>query len=78
MENIIANQSMLQNEILEIHNPIIKFKNGSSIEVLSPRKEESVVRGRRANINPWLYDFESPGISDEKLDKILDPFMVKE
>ena len=78
MENIIENQTVLQNEILEIHNPIIKFKNGSSIEVLSPRKEESTIRGKRANINPWLYNFESPGISDEELDDVLEPFMVKD
>lgn len=78
IKNIINNQPMLQNEISEIHDTIIKFKNGSSIEILSPSKEKSVVRGKRANINPWLYDFESHGISNKELDEILDPFMVKE
>lgn len=78
MENIIESQPILQNEISGIHNPIIKFKNGSSIEVLNPNKEESIVRGKRAKIKPWTYDFESPGISDEKLDEVLEPFMVKD
>lgn len=56
----------------------IELENGSSIKVLSPGKEESVVRGKRANINPWLYNFESHGISDEELDEILEPFMSKD
>lgn len=77
MKNIVDKQPLLQNEISEIHNPIIKFKNGSSIEVLSKKKEESIIRGKRANINPWLYDFESPGISNEELDEVLKPFMVE-
>lgn len=62
----------------EAKDCFIKFKNGSSIEILRPHKEEFTARGRRASISPWFYDFESNGIIDEDLDKILDPFMVKD
>lgn len=54
----------------------IELKNGSTIETLE--LEDKPIRAKRANINPWLYNFESPGISDEKLDKVLEPFMVKD
>lgn len=52
----------------------IELENRSTIETLE--SEDKPIRGKRANINPWCYDFERPGISDEKLDEVLEPFMV--
>lgn len=54
----------------------IELENGSTIETLE--SEYTPIRGRRANINPWSYNFESPGISDEELNEVLEPFMAKD
>nr|WP_155857710.1 hypothetical protein [Clostridium sp. 12(A)] len=54
----------------------IELENGSPIETLN--SEDKPIRGKRAKISPWLYDFESHGISDEKLDEVLESFMVKD
>lgn len=52
-----------------------ELENGNTIETLESKDEP--IRGKRANINPWIYDFESPEISDEELDEVLKPFMVE-
>lgn len=54
----------------------IELENGSTIETLD--SEDKPIRGKQANISPCLYDFESPGISDEELDEVLEPFLVKD
>ena len=54
----------------------IELENGSTIETLN--SEDKPIRGKRANINPWRYDFERPGISDEELDEVLEPFLAKD
>lgn len=35
------------------------------LKVLKPNKNEDTVRGKKANISHWLYDFEYCGISDK-------------
>lgn len=79
MKKIIKQQPILQPEIKEVKDAVIRLVNGSEITITHRMKdnEEDCVRGKRANINPWWYAFESHGISDEELDEILDQYIVK-
>ena len=72
---IIDNHAIIKEEIKTIDDTVIRFKNGSYIEVLKPKKEEDIIRGKRTNISHWLYDFEYCGISDEDFDKVIKPFL---
>lgn len=54
----------------------IELENGSTIETIN--SEDKPIRGKRANINPWLYNFESPRISDDELDEVLGSFLAKD
>ena len=61
------------------NNLIINFKNGSTIECISPKPdkpESENIRGKRANIKPWMYDWEYM-ISDDVIDKVLEPYIKK-
>lgn len=74
--NSIINQSsnILNPEIEEKSNAEIKFKNGSTIEIITPKKREEVIRGKRSSINHWWFDWEGSGIDNETLDNVLNPF----
>ena len=77
IKEIVDNQAIIKEEIKTVDDTVIEFKNGSYIKVLKPKKEEDVVRGKRANISNWLYDFDYCGISDEDFDKVIKPFLNK-
>lgn len=78
--NSIINQSsnILNPEIEEKSNTEIKFKNGSAIEIIAPKKREKVVRGKRVSLEHWVFDWECNGIDNETLDEILKPFCKSE
>lgn len=59
------------------YNLIIKFKNGSTIECISPKPESENIRGKRANIKPFMYEWEYM-ISDDVIDEVLKPYIKKE
>ena len=52
-------------------NCMIYFKNGSSIECITPKSESEIIRGKRADISHWHYDYEIP----DNIDEILEPFI---
>ena len=58
-------------------NLIISFKNGSTIECISPKPESDVIRGQRANIKHWMYDWEY-SIPDDVIEEVLKPYIKKE
>ena len=72
---IIDNHAIIKEEIKTVDDTVIRFKNGSHIEVLKPKKEEDVVRGKRADMAHWLYNFEYCGISDEDFEEVIKPFL---
>ena len=53
-------------------NCVIEFKNGSVITCLTPKPEEDIIRGKRADISNWLYDFET--IPQDIIDEAIKPF----
>ena len=53
-------------------NCVIEFKNGSSITCLTPKPKEDVIRGKRADISNWLYDFEI--VPQDIIDEAIKPF----
>lgn len=75
---INQNSNILNPEIEEKSNAEIKFKNGSVIEIIAPKKREEVIRGKRASIDHWWFDWEGSGIDNETLDKVLKPFVSDE
>ena len=58
-------------------NLVISFKNGSTIECISPKPESENIRGKRANIKPLMYEWEYM-ISDNVIDEVLKPYIKKE
>jgi hypothetical protein len=66
---------ILQDEIKTMENAEIVFKNGSSIKIITPSKPEETVRGNRAKIHPWSWEWEHPVIDDELFEEVLKPFM---
>lgn len=69
------NINTLKTEINRIDSPVIHFKNGSSIEIISPKKREDNIRGKRAEMKHWMFDYEAFSINEEELDKILQPYL---
>ena len=51
---------------------IVYFENGSTIQCVTPQPkfESDCIRGQRAKINHWYFDYEIP----EDIDEILKPF----
>lgn len=56
-------------------NKII-FHNGSVIEILKPNKNNETIRGKRAKIEHWAYDYEAM-CDKEILDEVLNKFQNK-
>jgi uncharacterized protein YukJ len=52
-------------------NCTIHFDNGSVIECVTPKPESETIRGKRADISHWCYDYEIP----DNIDEILEPFI---
>lgn len=55
---------------------VIRFKNGSTIEFITPTKESETCRGKRSKLPMLLYDYEY--CSQEDIDKVIEPFIRKE
>ena len=72
---IIDNQAIVKEEVKTVDDTVIQFKNGSYIKVLKPKKEEDIIRGKRADMSRWLYDFEYSGISNEDFENVIKPFL---
>jgi len=58
-------------------NLIINFKNGSTIECITPKPKSENIRGKRANIKPLMYEWEYM-IPDKVIEDVLKPYIKKE
>ena len=76
VKEIVDNQAIVKEEVKTVDDTVIEFKNGSYIKVLKPKKED-IVRGKRADMSHWLYNFEYCGISDEDFEEVIKPFLNK-
>jgi hypothetical protein len=60
----------------QVTNKKITFQNGSVIEILKPNENNKNIRGKRANIEHWIYDCDFM-CDKETLDEVLDGFIKK-
>jgi hypothetical protein len=74
IKRIINKYEIVKREISEVGKTVINFKNGSHIDILKPTKNDPVIRGKRADISHWMYDYEAFGISNEDFEKVVEPF----
>ncbi len=60
----------------DVEDNKITFQNGSVIEILKTKENTENIRGKRANIEHWIYDYDC--MCDKKtLDEVLDSFVKK-
>lgn len=56
----------------------IEFTNGSSIEFVVPSKPSETIRGKRADISHWYFDYEEFAIPRCIVDEVLEAFVLKQ
>lgn len=66
---------IIQKEIKTMENAEIIFKNGSSIKIITPNKPEENIRGKRAKIYPYSFDWEYAAIDKEVFEEVCKPYL---